>query len=71
VALPRDACSRVYAGPGYESSVAPLSEVTLESDNVFGDDGGARQLATVSGDATRGYVVSLTVGVDPRTELGG
>lgn len=30
---------------------------------VFGNDGGIQQLATVTGDATSGYVVNLTIGV--------
>jgi hypothetical protein len=38
--------------------------VSLDADNVFGDDGGALQLATVTGDATAGYQVALTVRVD-------
>ncbi len=38
VALPADVCNRVYAQPGYESSVQTLSRVSLASDNVFGDD---------------------------------
>ncbi|MDG4825336.1 intradiol ring-cleavage dioxygenase [Asanoa sp. WMMD1127] len=67
VALPQDACERVYAQPGYETSVTNLSRVTLRSDNVFGDDGGALQLGTVTGDVTRGYAVSLRVGVDTTT----
>jgi protocatechuate 3,4-dioxygenase beta subunit len=67
VALPPNACEQVYAQPGYEASVANLSEVSLNSDNVFGDDGGASQLATVSGDVTSGYRVSLAVGVDTAT----
>jgi protocatechuate 3,4-dioxygenase beta subunit len=67
VALPQNACEQVYAQPGYEASVANLSEVSLNSDNVFGDDGGASQLATVSGDVTSGYRVSLAVGVDTAT----
>jgi hypothetical protein len=71
VALPRDACAGAYATAGYETSVATLSGISLGSDTVFGDDGGARQLATVTGDASRGYAVSLAVGVDPRTALRG
>jgi len=67
VALPRDVCDTVYATKGYESSVSNLSQVSLDSDNVFGDDGGARQLGTVSGDVTSGYTVSLAVGVDTTT----
>ena len=30
---------------------------------VFVDDGGIHQLATVTGDATSGYVANLTIGV--------
>ena len=44
-----------------------LSRVSLTGDNVFGDDGGAGQLATVTGDGTRGYTVRLAVGVDTGT----
>jgi len=41
--------------------------VSLDSDNVFGDDGGASQLGTVSGNADSGYTVSLAVAVDTST----
>jgi len=64
VALPQDVCEVVYGESGYEDSVASLSRVSLDSDNVFGDDGGASQLATVTGDVTSGYTVALAVGVD-------
>jgi protocatechuate 3,4-dioxygenase beta subunit len=67
VALPRDTCTEVYAQTGYEQSVTNLSRVSLESDNVFGDDRGKRQLATVTGDVTGGLNVALTVGVDTTT----
>jgi protocatechuate 3,4-dioxygenase beta subunit len=67
VALPQDVCEQVYAQDGYEASVSNLARVSLDSDNVFGDDGGASQLATVTGDATSGYAVSLAVGVDTTT----
>jgi protocatechuate 3,4-dioxygenase beta subunit len=67
VALPQDACEAVYATAGYEASVANLAQVGLDSDNVFGDDGGALQLGTVTGSATSGYAVSLAVGVDTST----
>jgi protocatechuate 3,4-dioxygenase beta subunit len=67
VALPQDVCETVYAQPGYEASVSNLAQVSLSSDNVFGDDGGASQLATVTGDVTTGYTVSLPVRVDTRT----
>ena len=71
VALPQDVCEQVYAQAGYERSVANLSEVTLDGDNVFGDDGGASQLATVTGDVTSGYAVSLAVGIDTATTPSG
>ncbi|GAA4737227.1 intradiol ring-cleavage dioxygenase [Modestobacter marinus] len=67
VALPKDVCDAVYATSGYESSVRNLADVTLTNDNVFGDDGGASQLATVSGDVSSGYTVFLPVGVDTTT----
>jgi hypothetical protein len=67
VALPKDACDAVYAKPGYDQSVRNLAQVSLDNDNVFGDDGGATQLGTVSGDAASGYTVTLAVRVDTRT----
>lgn len=68
VALPHDVCAAVYATTGYEQSVRNLAQITLDSDNVFGDDGGVSQLATVAGDVTNGYRVSLTAAVDTGTE---
>jgi protocatechuate 3,4-dioxygenase beta subunit len=67
VALPQDVCDTVYATPGYEASVGNLAQLSLDSDNVFGDDGGVSQLATVTGDVAGGYTVALTVGVDTAT----
>ncbi len=67
VALPKEVCDTVYATTGYSQSVKNLASLSLKSDNVFGDDGGEHQLATVSGDVTSGYTVRLTVGVDTRT----
>jgi protocatechuate 3,4-dioxygenase beta subunit len=71
VALPQDVCEAVYATPGYEASVGNLSRVSLSGDNVFGDDGGASQLATVTGNVTSGYTVRLAVGVDTATTPSG
>lgn len=68
LALPQNACEAVYATAGYEASVSNLSQITLTSDNVFGDDGGAHQLATVTGDVESGYVATLTVPIDTTTE---
>ncbi|MEU4561614.1 3,4-dioxygenase subunit beta [Actinoplanes sp. NPDC023936] len=67
VALPKDTCETVYQQAGYEASVTNLAQVTLDSDNVFGDDSGASQLGTVTGDVSSGYAVFLSVGVDTRT----
>ena len=63
IALPEAACAEVYATSGYEASVANLAQTSLTSDNVFGNDGGIYQLATVTGNATDGYVANLTIGV--------
>ena len=63
VALPQDICAQVYATSGYEQSVSNLQQVSLSSDNVFGEDGGARQLGTISGSIDAGLVVELAVPV--------
>jgi protocatechuate 3,4-dioxygenase beta subunit len=67
VALPQDVCEQVYAQPGYDGSTSNLSRVSLTGDNVFGDDGAASQLATVSGDVASGFTVALPVAVDTTT----
>ena len=68
LALPKEMVDAVYATTGYEASVANLAQITLDSDNVFGDDGAVHQLATVTGDVASGYVATLTVPVDTATE---
>jgi protocatechuate 3,4-dioxygenase beta subunit len=70
VALPEDVCETVYALDEYAGSAENLEQVTLDSDNVFGDDGGELQLADVDGDTGSGYTVSLDVAIDPTTEPG-
>lgn len=62
IALPEDASSQVYATSGYEQSVANLSQVSLESDNVF-SDGWEQELGTVTGSVTDGLTVALNVPV--------
>jgi hypothetical protein len=64
IALPKAVCDTVYATTGYEQSVQNLSRLSLQSDMVFGDDGGVHQLGTMSGDVATGYAVSLTVPVN-------
>jgi protocatechuate 3,4-dioxygenase beta subunit len=72
IAIPQDVATTVYATDGYSQSVTNLGQVTLSSDNVFGDDSAARELATVTGDVTAGYTATLTIAVDPSgTEEGG
>ena len=63
IALPKEACEAVYPTSGYEQSVANLAQVSLAGDMVFGDDGGVHQIATMSGDATKGYTAALAIGV--------
>ena len=67
MALPEAACAAVYAQSVYSGSTRNLAQVTLAGDNVFGDDSGASQLASVSGDVTNGYTATLIVGVDTAT----
>ena len=67
LAIPRAECDAVYATPGYEQSVANFAGMQLATDNVFRDDGGAGQLASMSGGAATGYTMSLTAAVDTRT----
>ena len=61
IALTKAACDDVYATPGYEASVSNMARTTLQSDNVFGDDGGIYQLATMTGSAAAGYTAGLNV----------
>ena len=62
-AFPADVCEVVYATEGYEDSVRTLAQVSLETDNVFGDDGAAQQLATMTERADSGYVATLSMAV--------
>ena len=62
VALPQDVCELVYATDGYSQSVTNLAQVSLESDNVFGD-GADQQLGIVTGSVEEGFVVELVVPV--------
>lgn len=62
IALPADVCRKVYATAGYSASRTNLANSSLETDNVFGD-GWSREMASVTGDVTKGFVASLTVAV--------
>lgn len=64
LALPAAACNLVYGvAAGYSSSVSNFAAISLSSDNVFGNDSAAQQMATVTGNATDGFAASLRVGV--------
>ena len=67
LALPQAMLETVYALPAYDGSARNLTGVSPTSDNVFGEDGGALQMATVTGDASAGYAASLVVRVDTAT----
>ncbi len=41
IALPEETCNAVYATDGYSESLGNLQQTSLQTDNVFGDDGGA------------------------------
>src|SRR5262245_41512446 len=62
IALPEDACRRVYATEGYEQSAANLAGTSLASDMVFAD-GYSAQLARASGSPREGMTLALNVGV--------
>jgi protocatechuate 3,4-dioxygenase beta subunit len=64
LALPAAACKQVYGvASGYGASVANLAATSLASDNVFGNDSAATQLPVVTGNASDGFVATLTVGI--------
>jgi protocatechuate 3,4-dioxygenase beta subunit len=63
IAMTEAACNEVYATTGYESSARNFPNTTLTSDNVFGDDGGIYQLATMSGSVAGGYTAGLNITV--------
>ena len=63
IALPKETCALVYATEGYEQSVGNLAQTSLSSDNVFGDDGGIHQIASMSGSVDAGFTAALSIGV--------
>jgi protocatechuate 3,4-dioxygenase beta subunit len=68
IAIPEEPADAVYATDGYSRSVANLSQVSLATDNVFGDDSAATELATVTGSVDAGYRATLTIAIDPSDE---
>ncbi|MDF1489693.1 intradiol ring-cleavage dioxygenase [Tessaracoccus caeni] len=67
LAFPKEVLDVVYQLPVYDGSAKNLAQVTLESDNVFGEDSAELQMATINGN-TDGYVASLAVRIDTSTE---
>ena len=64
LALPAIACDQIYGvAAGYAASVAHYASISLASDNVFGNDSAAHQVATVTGSVDAGYLARLTVGL--------
>jgi hypothetical protein len=57
----------VYARSEYPGSSQNLSQVSLATDNVFGEDSAALQMAAITGDADAGYTATLTARVDTTT----
>ncbi len=60
--FPMATLNEVYATSGYGASAANLGRISYATDNIF-SDGYALQLATMTGNATDGYVVTLTLAV--------
>lgn len=60
--FPDAPCDEVYATSAYASSKTNYARVSFATDNVFAD-GTSLQIATVTGDATSGYVATLQVGI--------
>ncbi|ANI91399.1 intradiol ring-cleavage dioxygenase [Dietzia timorensis] len=67
LAIPEDVATQVYALTGYTGSASNLAKITLGTDNVF-SDGWDQQVASVTGDASSGYTVSIDVPIDTTTE---
>ena len=60
--FPMATLNEAYATTAYSASSKNLATMSYATDNVFGD-GYALQMATVTGNATDGYVATLTVAV--------
>jgi len=65
IALPKDVCESVYStfSGQYPGSTSNLSQLSIVTDNVFGDDGAVHEMAAVTGDASSGYTLTLRVPV--------
>jgi protocatechuate 3,4-dioxygenase beta subunit len=63
LALPNAICETIYRRSDYGNSASNLAQLSLQSDNVFGDDGAVHQIARMSGTADTGLTARLTVPV--------
>lgn len=61
LAIPESVATAVFSLSDYTGSSRNLAQVSLASDNVFGEDGGALQIPTVTGSVDAGYAASLVV----------
>lgn len=62
--MPEDVCDDVYQSSLYSGSTANLSKVSLDSDNVFGDNTAAQitlETPSFSGNASDGYTAAATL----------
>jgi protocatechuate 3,4-dioxygenase beta subunit len=64
IALPKEVDDVVFQQAGYAQSVINMSRISLATDMVFRDDNAAREMATVTGNVTDGYVATLTISVN-------
>ncbi|MEV8158342.1 3,4-dioxygenase subunit beta [Kocuria salsicia] len=67
IALPEEMANTVYKDSRYPDSATNMSQITLETDNVF-SDGVDMQMPKVSGSVAKGYTVTIDVPVDTSTE---
>ena len=61
--FPMATLNEAYTASGYTASVRNLAQISHATDNVF-SDGTGLQMATVTGNATDGYVATLVVAVN-------
>lgn len=74
IVVPEDVANACYALDSYSGSAENLSQITLETDNVF-SDGWDEQVPTVTGSVDAGYTLELDIPVDtentPEVTVGG
>ena len=67
IVVPEDTVTNPYKLSEYDGSANNLSQITLDTDNVF-SDGWEQQTPDVVGNATDGFSLAITVPVDPTTK---